>query len=286
MLRRLFLLTVTAALIVGSCTQSDDAASDETTSTASTAATTTAAPTTITTTAPTTTTTAASTTTTTIATTTTQQTATLLEGPRILENGDFETGDLTGWTMETFGDGEWLLYEDGLTQPDPKYLPPGVAGSAAGMPFELPDPPQGRYAAVVDSSPGGGGVRFLYRDIEVTEPYVLHALVFYQNTWTQIRDPGHFKLSDEKQTQWYHNQQYRAEVIDPTAPIDTVEPDHIWGTMFHTKPGDPADLEPTRVSLDLSPWQGETVRLRLVCVDFVYGPMHAGIDDVDVRASN
>ena len=64
MLRRLFLLTLTAALIVGSCTQSDDAASDETTSTASTAATTTAAPTTITTTAPTTTTTAASTTTT------------------------------------------------------------------------------------------------------------------------------------------------------------------------------------------------------------------------------
>lgn len=59
MLRRLVLLTLTAALIVGSCTQSDDAASDETTSTASTAATTTAAPTTGTPTTPTSTTTSA-----------------------------------------------------------------------------------------------------------------------------------------------------------------------------------------------------------------------------------
>ena len=256
--------TLVVLLLLASC---DDTADDSATTTA----------------APTTTTTADTTTT---ASTTTQPTVTPLEGPRILENGDFETGDLTGWTMETFGDGEWLVYEDGLTPPDPKYLPSGHAGSAVGTPFELPDPPQGRYAAVVDSSASGGGVRFLYRDIQVTEPFVLHALVFYQNTWTAIRDPGHFKLSDEKQTEWYHNQQYRVEVIDPTAPIDTVESDHIWGTLFHTKPGDPRDLEPTRVSLDLSPWQGETVRLRFVCVDHVYGPIRGGVDDVDVRVSN
>jgi hypothetical protein len=234
--------------------------------------------------APATTTTAATTTTT---STTTQPPATPLEGPRILENGDFETGDLTGWTMETFRDGEWLVYEDGLTPPDPKYSPPDSEGIGfEGKPFELPDPPQGRYAAVTDSSWAGAGVRYLYRDIEVTEPYVLHALVFYQNSWTAIRDPGHFNLTDEKQTQWYHNQQYRVDVIDPTAPIDTVEPDHIWGTLFATKPGDPGDLEPTRVSLDLSPWQGETVRLRLVCVSHIYGPMRAGVDDVDVRVSS
>ena len=226
-------------------------------------------------------------TTTTTVSTTTQPTATPLEGPRILENGDFETGDLTGWTMETFRDGEWLVYEDGLTPPDPKYLPPDSKGiTFVGKPFELPDPPQGRYAAVTDTAWAGAGVRYLYRDIEVTEPYVLYALVFYQNSWSAIRDPGHFKLTDEKQTQFYQNQQYRVEVIDPTAPIDTVEPDHIWGTLFHTKPGDPTDLKPTRVSLDLSPWQGETVRLRLVCVSGMYGPMRAGVDDVDVRVSS
>ena len=95
MLRRLFLLTLTAALIVGGCTQSDDAASDETTSTVSTAATTTAAPTTITTTAPTTTTTAASTT----ATTTTPTTVAESQAAMVIEEDlvfvTWEEGPLT-----------------------------------------------------------------------------------------------------------------------------------------------------------------------------------------------
>lgn len=46
MLRRLFLLSLAAALVAGGCSQGDEVASDETTSTASTATTTTTAPTT------------------------------------------------------------------------------------------------------------------------------------------------------------------------------------------------------------------------------------------------
>ena len=122
-------------------------------------------------------------------------------------------------------------------------------------------------------------------DIDVTEPYTLFATVFYQNTWSAIRDPGHFKMTDEGQTQWYQNQQFRVEIIDPAASVDTVEPDDLWGTVYKTEPGDPPYLEPIRVSFDLSPWQGETVRLRLTSVSHVYGPMRAGVDDVDVRVA-
>jgi len=71
MLRRLFLVAVIAGLVVGGCSQSDDATSDETT-------TATAAPTTTTTTAPTTTTTTAPTTTTTIAPTTVAESQTAM----------------------------------------------------------------------------------------------------------------------------------------------------------------------------------------------------------------
>jgi acetyl esterase/lipase len=71
MLRRLFLVAVIAGLLVGGCSQSDDATSDETT-------TTTTAPTTTTSTAPTTTTSTASTTTTTIAPTTVAESQTAM----------------------------------------------------------------------------------------------------------------------------------------------------------------------------------------------------------------
>lgn len=54
MLRRLFPLVMTAALVVGGCAQVDDAAGEETTTTAAPTTTTTAAPTTTTTAAPTT----------------------------------------------------------------------------------------------------------------------------------------------------------------------------------------------------------------------------------------
>ena len=120
----------------------------------------------------------------------------------------------------------------------------------------------------------------------MTEPYTLFATVFYQNTWSAIRDPGHFKLTDENQTQWYQNQQYRVEIIDPAAPVDTVEPDDIWGTVYKTESGDPPHLEPIRVQFDLSPWQVETIRLRLTSVSHLDGPMRSGVDDVDVRVSS
>ena len=93
------------------------------------------------------------------------------EDPPILSNGDFETGDLTGWSTESWGNGEWLVYEDATTPPEP--------WASDLSPEFVPDPPQGLYAAVTVHT--YSGARFLYRDIEVTGPWVLHATVFYES---------------------------------------------------------------------------------------------------------
>ena len=68
---------------------------------------------------------------------------------------DFESGSLTGWKAVGGGSGGWFVYTDGGRAPDP-------ARSDPNAPFDLPDPPGGRFAAVADSD--GPGTRILYRD--------------------------------------------------------------------------------------------------------------------------
>ena len=52
---------------------------------------------------------------------------------------DFESGALTGWRAVGAGSGGWFVYTDGSKAPDPSRSDPNV-------PFDLPDPPQGRFA--------------------------------------------------------------------------------------------------------------------------------------------
>lgn len=193
--------------------------------------------------------------------------------PSPLVNGDFETGDFQGWTTETFSNGEWLTYEDGTVPPDPLVTDKAV-------PFDMPDPPQGRYAAVTDQN--GMGLRVLYRDIEVGGSWNLTATVFYNNhAYTEeFAAPGDFgRTFGDVWTATGKNQQYRIDLVDPAAAIDSVASDDVLATIFRTQPGDPLTLNPTPVTIDLSPWEGQTIRLRVAQMDN-NGPLRAGIDDV------
>jgi CubicO group peptidase (beta-lactamase class C family) len=49
--------------------------------------------------------------------------------------------------------------------------------------------------------------------------------------------------------------------------------------VFRTSPGDQISLAPTAVSVDLSAWEGKTVRLRLAQTDN-QGPLRAGVDEI------
>lgn len=205
-------------------------------------------------------------------------TTTIIEGsPVPLANGDFETGDFTSWTVESWGSGDWFIYEDGSTPPDPS-----VTDTA--NPFDVPDPPQGQHAAVTDMD--YSGVHFLYRDIEVAGPWTLHAVVFYENSAGSFYVQEDFgRIDGEAWLANARNQQYRIDIIDPTAPIESLEADEVLAAVFWTQPEDPPSLGPTPISVDLSQWDGQTVRLRIAEIDNG-GALRAGIDDVLLMSSD
>jgi hypothetical protein len=63
------------------------------------------------------------------------------DGTFVME--DFESGALTDWRAIGSGSGGWFVYTNGKKAPDP-------ARSDPNAPFDLPDPPQGKFAAVTD----------------------------------------------------------------------------------------------------------------------------------------
>ena len=79
------------------------------------------------------------------------------------------------------------------------------------------------------------------------------------------------RISDE--------QQYRIDLVSPLAPLDSVAKGHILSTLFQAQPSDPSRREPTEISLDLSPWTGQIVRLRFAAADN-QAPLRAGVDSV------
>lgn len=79
------------------------------------------------------------------------------------------------------------------------------------------------------------------------------------------------------------NQQYRVDLLKPTAAPFSVEPGDILATVFRTKPGDPPALTPTLQVFDLSSFAGSTVRLRFAEVDNL-SMFQAGVDAVVITS--
>ena len=177
---------------------------------------------------------------------------------------DFESGALTGWRAVGSGSGGWFIYTDGSKAPDPARSDPNV-------PFDLPDPPQGRFAAVSDAN--GPGTRILYRDVKLEGRFRLHLTVFYAGVGG-LSSPQTLAYDEPRA-----NQQFRIDLVAPSAPIDSVAHGDVLANVFATSAGDPDRREPSAVSVDVSRWAGQTVRLRLAATDNG-GPLRAGVDDI------
>jgi D-alanyl-D-alanine carboxypeptidase len=177
---------------------------------------------------------------------------------------DFEAGALTGWRQVGGGSGGWFVYTDGGKAPDPARSDPNV-------PFDLPDPPQGKYAAVSDAN--GPGTRILYRDVKLDGRFTLHLSVFYAGVGG-LSSPRSLAYDEPGA-----NQQFRIDLVAPSAPIDSVARGDVLANVFATSAGDPDRREPSAVSVDVSRWAGRTVRLRLAITDNG-GPLRAGVDDI------
>jgi D-alanyl-D-alanine carboxypeptidase len=177
---------------------------------------------------------------------------------------DFESGAITDWQAVGGGSGGWFVYADGHQAPDPAQSDPNA-------PFDVPDPPQGRFAAVTDMN--GPGTRILYRDLRLAGRFTLQMSVFYTGSGP-FSSPATLAHDIPEA-----NQQFRIDLIRPSAPIDSVAKSDVLVNVFHTSPGDPAGRRPTDVSMDASAWAGQTVRLRLATTDN-QGPLRVGVDNI------
>lgn len=175
-----------------------------------------------------------------------------------IANGGFEAGAFTGWTKSTQGSGDWYVYS-GTTAPS------GQSVAA---------PPQGTNAATTDQS--GPGSHVLYQDVAL-EASARHTLTFklYYRSSASLVSPNTLEHTGSA------NQQYRVDVIGPAAPIRSVSAADVLATAFKTTPGDPTTLAPTTITLDLTPFAGQTVRLRFAEVDN-QSNFTASVDDVAI----
>ena len=143
---------------------------------------------------------------------------------------DFESGALTGWRAVGGGSGGWFIYTKGSKAPDPARSDPNV-------PFDLPDPPQGRFAAVSDAN--GPGTRILYRDVKLEGRFRLHLTVFYAGVGG-LSSPQTLAYDEPRA-----NQQFRVDLVAPSAPIDSVAHGDVLANVFKTSAGDPDRREPS-----------------------------------------
>jgi D-alanyl-D-alanine carboxypeptidase len=177
---------------------------------------------------------------------------------------DFESGAITDWQAVGSGSGGWFVYTDGHQAPDPAQSDPNV-------PFDVPDPPQGRFAAVTDMD--GPGTRILYRDLRLEGRFSLQVTVFYAGSGP-FSSPATLAYDTPEA-----NQQFRIDLLRRSAPIDSVAKGDVLVNVFHTSPGDPVRRQPTEVRVDVSAWAGQTVRLRLATTDN-QGLLRVGVDNI------
>jgi hypothetical protein len=146
------------------------------------------------------------------------------------------------------------------------------------VPFNVPDPPQGKFAAVTDMR--GPGTRILYRDLRLDGRYVLQMSIFYINGVDGFSGyASSFASPKTLSVDAGPNQQFRIDLLAPAAPVDSVADEDIRATIFQTSSSDRTRTRPTPISFDLSRWNGQTVRLRFASVDN-QRPMRVGVDDI------
>jgi D-alanyl-D-alanine carboxypeptidase len=184
--------------------------------------------------------------------------------PRTIVMDDFESGAITNWQAIGSGSGGWFVYANGHQAPDPAQSDPNLS-------FNVPDPPQGKFAAVTDTN--GPGTRILYRDLRLEGRFTLQVTVFYDGTGP-FSSPTTLAYDVPEA-----NQQFRIDLVGPSAPIDSVAKGDVLVNIFRTSPGDPARRQPTEVRVDVSAWAGQTVRLRLAGTDN-QGPLRVGVDNI------
>jgi len=184
-----------------------------------------------------------------------------------IENPGFETGDTTGWTVETNGAALSISVVSGETQTDAGTINPSLT--------------EDFYAFTSQTGPGNS---FLVQTFEVqpgTNRIFFDIAINNAGGDFFVPDPLSLDFDGEP------NQQARFDILAPGAAIDTVDPDDIIAVGYQSQPGDPLSQDWERFDVDvtdeLAPFEGETVTLRFVQVDN-QGFFNLAIDNLSVGA--
>jgi len=172
--------------------------------------------------------------------------------PSPLANGSFElngglsTNQFTDWTVfdTTVFSGSWLVQQ-------------GSGSPLNG--FTVGSPTDGDFAAMTDQF--GPGLHILYQDVQVP-PHgqaILSFDLYLNNLAGAFFTPG--TLSPDE----FPNQQFRVDIVDPSAPLDDVA--GVLLPVYRTEEGDSATVPYRNVSVSLKQFAGRTVRIRFAEVD-------------------
>lgn len=193
-------------------------------------------------------------------------------GAAQVANGGFENG-FAGWeTRQSTGAGKWYVYQG----TEPKI--PHQRGAVT-----LQPPPQGASAAIADEA--NPETLLLYQDLQL-EPGTAYrlSLLAYYDSYSALTTPPSGTLSVDQEAGGANpNQQFRIDVMKPTAAPDSVAAEDVLLNLFHTRSGGARTMAPTRFVGDLAPFAGQTVRLR-IAVAATEEVLNAGVDAVELSA--
>lgn len=160
-------------------------------------------------------------------------------------NGDFETGDFSGWTLVDTGNGTFVI-NDGT------YNPRSPDG---------PLPPySGNFSALSDQS--GPGIHTIYQDVTLPPDAVtitLHWADMIRNHADKFHDP---------------DQEFRVQIWNTS--------NQVLKTLFSTNPGNPPFGDWTERSVGISQFAGMTIRIAFTEEDNL-GFFNVHLDDIRIE---
>lgn len=159
----------------------------------------------------------------------------------LFTNNDFETGDLTGWTIynRAFNQGDWYNYNSTTTP----------------LSFHFQSaPPQGLRAATTDQNQATTHVMYQDFTVPAGQSGTLSFYYYYNNI--------HNTFINLNTLDYVGNQQARIDLMRTGSPNESIAISDVWVKLFQTKPGDPLFLPPAVMTYDVSGFAGRTTRLR------------------------
>lgn len=186
----------------------------------------------------------------------------------LIQNGGFETGAFTSWTTFDAAGGDTLGF---IVSSDTIMPRSGLVVLA---------PPESIYAAITDQA--GVGTHVLYQDVVLPadRTATLRATIYLKNGATDYVIAATGGLAFDGAA----NQQFRVDVMNPAAAVTDVGAGVLLN-VYQTQPGDSLVTGYRTLTANLTPFAGQTVRIRFALVDNQWF-FHAGVDAVDVEVKD